>query len=121
MEFKGTVIFVGPTDQVNDQFKKRELVVRYAENPQYPEEIKLEAVQAKTDLLNNVNEGDEVEVFFNLKGRGTEMKSGPKAGTKQYFNQLQLWKINILEAADTPSYSGAADLSSAPDDDDLPF
>ncbi|MCW3111101.1 MAG: hypothetical protein JWQ09_5607, partial [Segetibacter sp.] len=60
------------------------------------------------------------EVFFNLRGRPWT----DKAGKKTYFNSLQLWKVNALSGAATdyaPEYAAPADISSAPDDDDLPF
>lgn len=122
MDITGKVVFIGDVVDVTESFKKRDLVVEYAENPQYPEQIKFEAVQAKTDLLNGLNIGDQVQVFFNLKGRAGTVKAGPEAGKPVWFNQLQLWKTTVLEAAPTPSYSADnVDINSAPDDDDLPF
>ena len=44
MEINGTVLFVGETQQVTEKFKKRDLVIQYAENPEYPETVKFEAV-----------------------------------------------------------------------------
>ena len=37
MEIKGKVHEVAPTVQVTDSLKKRELILEYIENPQYPE------------------------------------------------------------------------------------
>jgi hypothetical protein len=71
-------------------------------------------------LIDAVKVGDDVEVFFNLKGR----KWTDKMGKVVYFNTLQLWKLNVLSgggAASTPEYAPPVDISSAPDDDDLPF
>nr|MBB6232153.1 hypothetical protein [Mucilaginibacter sp. FT3.2] len=121
MEVKGKVHEVSPTQQVTDSLKKRELIIEYVENPQYPEYLKFEAIQDRCALMDNVKIGDDVEVFFNLKGRPWT----DKAGKKSYFNSLQLWKINVLAgagAASTPEYAApAADISSSSDDDDLPF
>src|ERR1700749_1407044 len=120
MEIKGKVHEVSPTTQVTDSLKKRELIVEYIENPQYPEYLKFETVQDKTAILDNVKVGDDVEVFFNLRGRPWTDKTGKKS----YFNSMQLWKINILSGAGTgaaPEYAAPADISSAPDDNDLPF
>ena len=44
MEIKGKVHEVSPTTQVTDSLKKRELIVEYVENPQYPEYLKFEAI-----------------------------------------------------------------------------
>ncbi|WP_295721878.1 DUF3127 domain-containing protein [Mucilaginibacter sp.] len=121
MEVKGKVHEVSPTQQVTESLKKRELIIEYVENPQYPEYLKFEAIQDRCALMDNVKIGDDVEVFFNLKGRPWTDKSGKKS----YFNSLQLWKINVLSgagAASTPEYAApSADISSSSDDDDLPF
>jgi hypothetical protein len=121
MEVKGKVHEVSPTQQVTESLKKRELIIEYVENPQYPEYLKFEAIQDRCALMDNVKIGDDVEVFFNLKGRPWT----DKAGKKSYFNSLQLWKINVLSgagAASTPEYAApSADISSSSDDDDLPF
>lgn len=89
MQIKGKIHFISDTIIVSDKFKKRELVVEIAENPQYPELVKFEAIQDRTTLLDNLSIGDEVEVNFNLKGR--EWKD--KNGVAQYFNTLQIWKV----------------------------
>jgi hypothetical protein len=122
MEIKGKVYEVSPTTQVTESLKKRELIVEYIENPQYPEYLKFEAIQDRCNLLDNTRVGDDVEVFFNLKGR----KWTDKMGKVVYFNTLALWKINVLSgagnnAAATPQYAPPVDLSAAADDDDLPF
>jgi hypothetical protein len=120
MDIKGKVHEVAPTVQVTDSLKKRELIVEYVENPQYPEYLKFEAIQDRCNLLDSVKVGDDVEVFFNLKGRPWTDKTGKKS----YFNSMQLWKINILSGAGnntSPEYAAPADISSAPEEDDLPF
>ena len=121
MEIKGKVHEVSPTTQVTESLKKRELIVEYVENPQYPEYLKFEAIQDRCALLDNVKVGDDVEVFFNLRGRPWTDKTGKKS----YFNSLVLWKINVLAgtpaSAPAPQYAPPADISSAPEDDDLPF
>ena len=120
MDIKGKVHEIGATTQVTESLKKRELIVEYVENPQYPEYLKFEAIQDRCNLLDNVKVGDDVEVFFNLRGRPWT----DKAGKKSYFNSMQLWKINILSGAGnntSPEYAPPADISSAPEEDDLPF
>ena len=70
--------------------------------------------------MDNVKAGDDVEVFFNLRGRPWT----DKAGKKTYFNSMQLWKINMLApagASAAPEYAPPADISATPDEDDLPF
>ena len=121
MDIKGKVHEVSPTAQVTETLKKRELILEYIENPQYPEYLKFEAIQDRCALLDNVKVGEDVEVFFNLKGRPWTDKTGKKT----YFNSLQLWKVNVLSAATAtaaPEYAPPVNLSAAPgEDDDLPF
>ncbi|WP_316735498.1 DUF3127 domain-containing protein [Pedobacter aquatilis] len=122
MEIKGKVHEVGATQQVSETFKKRDLIVEYAENPTYPEYIRFEALQDKTGLLDTFKAGDEVEVFFNLRGRPWTDKTGKTS----YFNSLVIWRINAIAAgapaAAAPAYAAPADVSNtAGEDDDLPF
>ncbi len=123
MDIKGKVHEVSPVIEVSEKFKKRELIVEYAENPAYPEFIKFEAVQDKVNMFDNVKIGDQVELFFNLRGRPWT----DKAGKTSYFNTLVVWRINVLGATDaaapalTPEYAAPVDITSAPDEDDLPF
>ena len=82
MNIKGKIIEIGSTQQVTNTFKKREFVVEYSDNPQYPEFIKFEMIQDKCDLLDGFKVGDELDVHFNLKGRKW---TDPK-GEVKYFN-----------------------------------
>ncbi|PST85122.1 hypothetical protein C7T94_03165 [Pedobacter yulinensis] len=122
MEIKGKVHEVGATQQVSETFKKRDLIVEYAENPSYPEYIRFEALQDKTALLDPLKAGDMVEVHFNLRGRPWTDKSGKTS----YFNSLVVWRINAVApnapAQSSPEYAPPMDVNNAPgDDDDLPF
>lgn len=93
MDLIARVHEVGATTQVTDTFKKRDLIVEYAENPQYPEFVKFEAVQDKIDKLDPLGVGDTVKVHFNLRGRPYT----DKAGKTTYFNTLSVWKIEVIE------------------------
>jgi hypothetical protein len=122
MELKGKVHEIGALQQVSETFKKRDLIIEYAENPTYPEYIRFEALQDKTALFDSYKVGDDVEVSFNLRGRPWTDKTGKVS----YFNSLVVWRINALTnsagSASTPAYAPPVDLNSAPgEDDDLPF
>jgi hypothetical protein len=120
MNIKGKVYRIFNTQKVSDTFKKREFVVDYRENPQYPEFLKFELIQEKCELLDSLNEGQEVDVYFNLRGREW---TNPK-GEKVYFNSLQAWKIDhIEENGNQEAYAPPSDdtLTSFSDDDVLPF
>jgi hypothetical protein len=129
MNIKGKLLEKFDTQQVTDSFRKREFVVEYAENPQYPEFIKFELIQTNCEQLDGVDVGQEINVNFNLKGR----KWTDKNGEVKYFNSLQAWRLeraNDIESTSTNSGSVEGDLnppewlSNQPGpqaDDDLPF
>ena len=126
MEIKAKIEKILPTQQITGTFKKREFVVEYAENPQYPEFIKFECIQDKCELLDNFAPGQTVMVSFNLKGRKW---TDPKNGEDKYFNSLQAWKsatesnsapASAANGAPPPSAADEPDWLSE-DSDDLPF
>jgi hypothetical protein len=122
MEIKGKVHEIGALQQVSETFKKRDLIIEYAENPTYPEYIRFEALQDKTSLFDSLKVGDDVEVSFNLRGRPWTDKTGKVS----YFNSMVVWRINTLSNSNAggsvPEYAPPVDLSNKPgEDDDLPF
>ena len=130
MEIRGKVHEIGAVQQVTDTFKKRDLIVQYAENPQFVEYIRFEATQDRTAIFDNLNVGDEVEVAFNLRGRPWTNRDG----VTSYFNSLVAWRVAKVMTEQVP---GGAQAASAPQsfnapptvdisaddgkDDDLPF
>ncbi len=130
MEIRGKVHEIGAVQQVTDTFKKRDLIIQYAENPQFVEYIRFEATQDRTSLFDNLNVGDEVEVSFNLRGRPWTNKDG----VTSYFNSLVAWRVSKVttepvvaggqhnEAAQSFHTPSAVDISTDDGkDDDLPF
>ena len=95
MELKGKLIEIFDTNQVSDSFKKREFVVEYADNPQFPQLLKFEMIQDNCQVLDDFNKGDDVEVLFNLRGR----KWTDPQGIDKYFNTLQSWKVQKISQA----------------------
>ena len=89
MEIKGIMKKISETVQISDRFRKREFVVEYANNPDYPQPIQFELVQDRCELLDSFQEGQEVEVHFELRGREW---TSPQ-GQVKYFNSLQAWKL----------------------------
>ena len=84
----GKIKVIGATETFGtNNFKKRELVV--TTDDQYPQMIMIEFVQAKVDLLDKFNVGDNIDVSINIRGREW---INPK-GEAKYFNSLQGWKI----------------------------
>jgi len=117
MELKGKVHEIGALQQVSETFKKRDLIIEYAENPSYPEFIRFEAMQDKCSLFDSIKVGDTVDVAFNLRGRPWT----DKTGKVNYFNSLVVWKISTVSAGSSaPEYAPPVDQNTDPDGD-LPF
>ncbi|MCP9751798.1 DUF3127 domain-containing protein [Ferruginibacter sp. HRS2-29] len=101
---------VEKTDDINGR-----TIVNYA---------KFQCVQDKTAIIDRVNIGDDIKVYFNIKGSKWE-----KDGKTNYITNLDAWRIEqILPNAGT---AGAANDQMEPIDnftatnpeelDDLPF
>ncbi|MGB1232258.1 MAG: DUF3127 domain-containing protein [Winogradskyella sp.] len=126
MEVQGRIKLVGETQTFGSNgFRKREVVVTTEE--QYPQHIMVEFIQDKTDLLNSYQVGQQVKIGINLRGREWV---NPQGETK-YFNSIQGWRIEALQAAAAPrqnmppvppteAFEPASDLNKE-DHDDLPF
>jgi len=111
---KGELKVINDTRQISDKFKLREFVVT-DNSGQYPQTIQFQASQDKTELLDSFKVGQQVEVFFNLRGREW---TNPQ-GEVKVFNTLDAWKIDLL-SADVP-VNNANETFVAEGDDDLPF
>lgn len=87
--------------------------------------VKFQCVQDKTAIVDRVNIGDEIKVFFNIKGSKWE-----KNGVTNYITNLDAWRIEqVLKpgtdkpAADSEYLEPLDTFSATPPDaiDDLPF
>lgn len=131
MEVIGTLKTKFETQKVSDRFQKREFVLTTEANTPYPQHVSFQVTQDKCTMLDSFNDGEEIKVQFNLRGREWNGPQGIK-----YFNTLEAWRIermqggNTSQAANTNSASqtGTSNSSSAPvftgntdDNDDLPF
>ena len=120
-QLKATVKLIRPAQQVSEKFRKREFVVT-DNTSQFPQYLTFQATQERCDLLNGINEGDEIEIGFFLKGR--EWKDN-RTGEMKYFNSLEAFRVNKASAS-VPPPSGE-NLPPEPlgysgdENDDLPF
>ena len=86
-EATGTLIVDMGIQQVSEKFRKREFVLEIQDG-QYPQQVKFQLTQDKSDLLNNFTIGTDLTVTFDLRGRGYD-----KNGQMLYFTNLEAWKI----------------------------
>ena len=123
MNITGKILEIFDTQNVTDTFRKREFVIEYADNSQYPQFLKFEMVQDRCDQLNDYQPGDEVVVHFDLRGR----KWTDPQGNVKYFNTLQAWRLEKQQATgpapeDTPPPpAGEGPVPDSSENDDLPF
>ena len=108
----GSVKAIMPTVQVTEKFSKREFVVTDS-NEVYPQDIIFQAAQDKCSMLDGINEGDQVEVSFNLRGREWQSPTGEV----KYFNTLDSWRIEKVGGT-SPDNDPFDPIGG---DDDLPF
>ena len=123
----GTLKEIFQEQQVSDRFRKREFVIT-VNSSQYPQYISFQLTQDKCGLIEPFQNGEEIKVHFNLRGR--EWKD--KEGKIKYFNSLEAWKIERAAAGNTnpvsntvstpvKEESGTESFSTKTIDDDLPF
>ena len=114
MEVQGKIKKIDNTKTYGSSgFRKREVVV--TTNDQYPQDLCLEFVQDKVDLLDKHKVGDSVTISINLRGREWINPEGKAV----YFNTIQGWRIEKLEVTEAPPLQPMNNLDSEPDD--LPF
>jgi len=121
---RGKIIEIFEAKELTQTFKKREFVLEYTPNPQYPQYIKFDLQNDYCNLIDNFKKNDEVEVFFDLRGKPYTNKNGETI----YFTNLVVWKIlsvdNQLNGIDEKNFeedSSSLKKHQDEDFDDLPF
>lgn len=115
MQIKGTINKIKDTEVIKDSFKKREFWLTIEDDPKYPQTIALEFIQDKVSEIDRYNEGDKVDVEFNLRGR--------EYNGRVYVN-LQAWKIKMQDgysAQPQSAVDSSKPKSLVTDLDSLPF
>ncbi|MFC4263472.1 DUF3127 domain-containing protein [Ferruginibacter yonginensis] len=125
-ELTGKLIAKYDTVQRTETFKTREFAVEKIDDVQGRSIVnyaKFQCVQDKTAILDKVNIGDDIKVYFNIKGSKWE-----KDGKTNYITNLDAWRIEQLLAPNTGNNNNAADtfepmdnFTAEDDKDDLPF
>jgi len=90
MTVEGQIKVIKDTQVVSESFKKREFVLT-TQDGNYTQDILFQLTQDKVSLLDTIQVNERVEIEFNLKGRGVELK-----GAMRYFNSIEAWKISKL-------------------------
>jgi translation initiation factor IF-3 len=118
----GTIRVKGNEQQVSEKFKKRDLVIT-DNSSQYPQHLSFQLTQDKCSIIENFKVGDEIKVFFNLRGREW---TSPQNEIK-YFNSLEAWKVEAIAKSNAQAEPSLSEPPPMPEfapaltDDDLPF
>ena len=92
MEIQGRIKQIFPSQIIGQNgFEKRDLVITTEE--QYTQTIIIQFTQQRCDLLNNLQVGQNVKVYINIRGREW---TNPQGETK-YFNTIEGWKIEVIQ------------------------
>lgn len=125
-ELTGKLITKFDVVQRTENFKTREFVVEKTDDINgrtVVNYVKFQCVQDKTTMIDRVNIGDNIKVYFNIKGSKWE-----RDGRTNYITNLDAWRIEQLlkNTGSSPidnEYMEPLDTFSATasDGDDLPF
>jgi len=127
MEITGKIKWIDEVKTYGSNgFRKREIVITTQE--QYPQNILVEFVQDKCELLDPYQIGQDVRIGINLRGREW---INPEGQTK-YFNSIQGWRIDQLDQVSNNDESIPVqkpfettdlnnDQNDSDEEDDLPF
>ncbi len=104
------------TEKKSEKFQARDFVIEVPS--QYPQMIKFQLVQDRCEIIDHFQEGEDVKVFFDLRGREWEGR---------YFTNLNAWKLEKAGQTATAPAAGAESFPTLNDEpsnkaeDDLPF
>ena len=107
------------TESKSQTFQARDFVLE-VEDGAYPQFIKFQLVQDRCGLIDDVEEGEQLKVHFDLRGREWQGR---------YFTNLNAWRVEKAAAAAPPpaaddnfgDFPSASDEPALEADDDLPF
>lgn len=120
-EISGRLIKKYDTVKINENFKKREFVIEREEQAgdrQFTTYVKFQITQDRCAILDPIEEGENLKVFFNLRGRKYE-----RDGQVNYFTNIEAWRIDRHVGEDQLS-TGEEESEigeDTQDQDDLPF
>lgn len=119
-EVEGKLIKKYDTENKTGTFQAREFVIEVMSG-NYPQFVKFQLVQDRCSLIDPFEEGEDIKVHFDLRGREWQGK---------YFTNLNAWRLEKVSAQATsapPADTGDGFFPSEGDeptsaaDDDLPF
>ncbi len=111
-EATGTIHAIGPIE-TRKTFTFRKFVLLVPDG-KFPQTVEFQSTRDAMMQLEGLGVGDEIKVYFNLRGR---QWTSPQGDVK-YFVSLDAWQIDVMRKV--ASQSGAEPALAA-DDDSIPF
>lgn len=90
-EIEGVLHKKYDTESKSDTFQAREFVIKTDGN--YPQFVKFQLTQDRCSLVDSLDEGENLKVYFDLRGREWQGR---------YFTNLNAWKIEKAGSATPP-------------------
>lgn len=124
---QGVVQWIGEDCQVSEKTKKRSVLVATSGN--YPQDLLITAINAKTSIFDALEKGAECIFHININGRKWVKDSKTQTdnfGNPRVFMDLTCWKVDILTNVDDAGGTPFVDQNQVfedthAEDDDMPF
>lgn len=87
MNLQGTIKLINNPQKVSDKLTKQQMVLTIDEDTKYPQNIAIEFLNEKTDLLKKHKVGERVSVDINLRGNEYNGK---------HYNNIVGWRMGTI-------------------------
>jgi len=98
-EITGVIVKINETETKGESFRVRDFVIKANDGGPYDNFVSFQTTQDRTALMDDHNEGDEIKVHFDIRGRQWQEK---------YFQNLNAWRIEKVSSAAEPSETAPA-------------
>lgn len=120
-EIEGKLIQKSETVQRKESFRVREFVIEKTDDiggRSVTNYIRFQCTQDRTQLLDRFSIGDQLKIYFNIKGSKWE-----KDGKTNYITNLDAWRMESVKLGQQPIDQAPSETfySSDAGSDDLPF
>jgi hypothetical protein len=116
-QISGTLERKYETETKGEAFRVRDFVIKASDGGKYDNFVKFQTTQERVDIIDPYDEGDEITVHFDLRGRQWQ---------DRYFTNLNAWRVERAAAGNArPAPATASDpdvvLEATDADETLPF
>jgi len=125
MTVEGKIYKIFDTVNVSEKFSKKDFVLEINNNQAYVQKVLFTLVMDKIDLLDGIEEGNDVEVNYQLNGKEWISPNGEV----KFFNTLSVLGIQLKDLSSSQNNFNQNELRTRVEidnqnknvDDDMPF